>query len=302
MIERADNRATRVFGVGFSFAMMMLAPMLLVLLAMAASLLGALVFGDGHALDVFGVLITLVLLPWMLASLADRRLAPFLSRHPQAASVVGLITSFYSRIGFGPRGNALVALFASHAGRRRFAVIALLVIMPVAAAITVQATAARGRLPFGMSMGLRGADPFSPTSAPIAFYADERGDGYAAMPLPYLRSRVVQGPYLQLFVPFIPRLHGAALPKACPGLVEPAPDDRARLDCLASMLAIELDGAAVAVQLDASTDPGTGQPGMLAMIPVRALPAGRHELSLLEPDRRALDGPASRRYRIPFWK
>jgi len=170
------------------------------------------------------------------------------------------------------------------------------------AAIGLQATTKRGDLPFGFNSGLSAGDPFSATTSPNAFYADQRADGYAVTPLPYIRSRVVAGPYLEVFVPFIARLHGVALPAACPGLGDPDLDGRLRLECLARMIAIQLDGVPIAVPLDASTDPSTGQVGMLAMIPVGALAPGRHELSLNDLDRRGRDGAEPRRYRIPFWK
>ena len=35
-------------------------------------------------------------------------------------------------------------------------------------------------------------------------------------PLPYIPSRVAQGAYLPLFVPYVPRRHGAALQGRCP--------------------------------------------------------------------------------------
>jgi hypothetical protein len=295
MIERADNRATLVFGVGFSFAMLMLALTLLALLAIAASLATADWAGGAQGINLLFLMIGLVFGPLFLANQADRRLEGFLGRHPAAARAVGAITLFYGRIGFGPGSNPLVSLFASRVGRRRFAAIAMLVILSVGAGITLQM---RGGLPFGLSHGgLPGADPFSGSSAPNDFYADTRGDGYGVMPLPHIRSRIVDGPYLELFVPYVARLHGPALDRDCAqhGV-------RARLDCMARMVAIAVDGQATPVRLEASTDPSTGQPGMLAMLPVSALAPGRHELSLNEPDRRKLDGAKPRRYRIPFWK
>jgi hypothetical protein len=67
-------------------------------------------------------------------------------------------------------------------------------------------------------------------------------------------------------------------------------------------MAFQLDGKPLVVRFDASSDPGTGQPGMLAMIPVAALAPGRHELSFDAPGRPAKPGGAPRRFRIPFWK
>jgi hypothetical protein len=297
-IERADNRATRVFGIGFSFALLMLAPVLLVLLALLVALVVQATLGEGYTLRVFGIVLGVILLPWMLVAVLDRRLGALLAKS-RLARPAGAVVGFYSRLGFGPRSNPLVALFASHAGRLRFALTALLVIMPVSFAILM---ASRGKLPFGLFGGLGAQDPFSETSSASAFYQDQRGDPWTMVPLPHIPARIVDGPYLELFVPFVPRLHGESLPLACPELANAAPEARTRMACLARMLAIRVDDVAVAVPLYASTDAATGQQGMVAMIPVGALSPGRHELSLNEPDRRALDGAPLRRYRIPFWK
>lgn len=298
-IERADNRATRVFGTGFSFALLMLAPVFLVLLAVLAAIGVQALIGEGYTLSVFAAVLALVLAPWMLAAILDRRLGHLIQKSPRLARPLGSIVGFYGRLGFGPRSNPLVALFASNAGRLRFALTALLVIMPVSFAIVL---AARGRLPFGLFSGLGAEDPFSATTSAAAFYEDQQADRWAMVPVPHIPSRVVAGPYLQAFIPFVPRLHGEALPLACPALQAPMADTRARLDCLGGMLDLQLDGAPVSVPLEATTDAQTGQQGMLAMIPVGALAPGRHELSLNEPDRRALDRAPARRYRIPFWK
>jgi hypothetical protein len=298
-IESADNRATRVFGVGFSFAMLMLTPVLIGVVALLVALLVQAFVGEGHTPLTIGIVVALLLLPWMLAMVLDRRFGARLSSSPTARRFIGGIAGFYGRLGFGPRNNPLVSLFASHVGRRRAGAVALAVIMPVALVISFTA---RGRLPFGLFAALPAKDFFSVAASPSDFYLDRRGSPWAMVPLPHIPARVAEGPYLELFVPFVPRLHGEALPLACPDLAKHAADARARMDCIAGMVAIELDGVPVAVQLDAATDPDTGQVGALAMIPVGALAPGRHELSLNEPDRRALDGAPLRRYRIPFWK
>ena len=298
-IERADNRATRVFGVGFSLAMLMLAPLVLVLLTLLLGVVANALLGPGHTIAVLWFVVGVVLMPWVLAVIVDRRLPGLVARVPLLRRLIGAIAGFYSKLGFGPRSNPVIALFASHAGRLQFISLAFLIIMPVSLVIVF---GARGRLPFGLGSSLVVVDPYAGTSSPTAFYQDERGDGWAMLPLPHIPSRVVEGPYLELYVPFIPRVQADALPGVCPGLVDDAADARAGLDCMARLADIRLDGEPVAVPLDATTDPKTGQTGALAMIPVGALAPGRHELSLNEPDRRDGDGAPLRRYRIPFWK
>jgi hypothetical protein len=294
-IERADNRATRVFGVGVAVAMLMAGLSGAVLLALAAAVAVDVFFGEGYAQNVFGIVVALIALPWALFSLMDRRFGDRLSSASANRPLFGALAAW----GAGPRANPLIALFRSHVGRTRFAVITLLILATVFVLVFGQLRLANGNLPFGLFAGLSGSDPQS--ASPTAFYEDERGDPWSMVPLPHIRSRVADGPYVQLFVPFIPRLQGRDLPAACPELHHAGKADaRVRLDCLARMTALQLDGVPLSIPLEATTDAVTGQPGMLAMIPIASLPPGRHELSLDSPDHPR--GGAPRRYRIPFWK
>jgi hypothetical protein len=302
-IERADNRATRVFGVGVAFAVLMLALSTIALLALVACVAVDALFGEGYTTAVFFTVIALAALPGFITWMVDRRFGESLSAHPGLRRAIGGMIDGYGKWGIGPRTNPLIALFRSHVGRARFASTVVLVLMPILFAIVLQNSMARGRLPFGLFVGISGTDVYSATASPADFYEDERGDPWRMTPLPHIPSRIVDGPYLQLYVPFIPRLHGAALPGACPELQGAGnADARTRLDCLARMISLQLDGSPVAVPLDATTDAATGQPGMLAMVPIASLGSGRHELSLIAPDEHDASGEQRRRYRIAFWK
>ena len=302
-IEQADNRATRVFGTGFGFAMVMLLPILLVVIGMAVGLLANLFLGPGHAALAFGIFLAMLLLPWAAAMTIDRRFGPRLAEGGAVVSALRSVLRFYQRIGLGRRNNKLLSLFTSHEGRVRTFVVALLVVLPVATFVAIPRSVSKGRISFGDYPALPAASVFNGDNAPSEFYADLGGDRFTADPLPYIQSRVVQGDYLELFIPYLPRAHAPALRSSCPAAASGSAAgtaSREGLACLARLEDIRLDGAPVAVPLDASTDPQTGQRGVLAMIPVRTLVQGRHELSLLdagEPEA----GP-HRRYRIPFWR
>ena len=299
-IERADNRATRVFGTGFGFAMVMMVPALAMLLLLASSMLVDVLFGPGYTLPLVGLLTAIILVPWFAASLIDRQLAHRLAPGGRVTRALSGVLEFYSRLGIGQRDNALIALFISHEGRRKAGLTSLLVILPVIGVVMVQSNIAKGELPLGLSSGLASSEIGSPSNSPAAFYADSGVDRAAVLPIPHLATRVATGPYLPLFVPFIPRLHGPRLASTCPEAVaiqvEPG-GSTAQLECMARLTAIKLDGVAIIVPLDSSTDPQTGQAGLLAMLPVASLPSGRHEVSLNRPD-----GREGLRYRIPFWK
>ena len=302
IIERADNRATRVFAVGFGFAMVMMLPVAIVLLSLVASLVVDVVAGPGHAGAVFATVALLVLVPWLLLRALDRRLGARLPPQGSVSKFLSRALGAYSRLGMGRGSNPLVALFVSHEGRTRAGLAGLLFVVPVIAVLMVQASLAPGRLPLGFFVGLSAEDPTSPDASPAAFYADSGSSSDARIPLPHIPSRVASGTHVELFIPFLPRLHGPLLQAACPSALtvkrEPAAT-RARLDCLATVNDLRLDGQPLAIRLDASSDPASGQPGMLAMVPVAALPPGRHELSLRAPAR---PDSSPRRYRIAFWK
>jgi len=298
-IERADNRATNVFGAGVAMAMMMLAPVFLVLLAIMVALVVQGLFGEGWALTCFWVVGLVWVVPRMLLPRIDRRFGAAIMASPRLRRAFTAVNGAYGRIGLGTRNNPLLGLFASHVGRARFMWTIALVFLPVAMVIVF---ANAGRMPFGLFGGFPGTNRYSEASSPVAFYADQRRNAREMLPAPHIPSRVVSGQYLEVFVPFVPRLHGPAMRATCAGQQDAATRDRARLDCLARLIALRIDGAAVTVPLDASTDPDSDEQGVVAMIPVAALAPGRHELSLNHPEHLAPDGGTTLRYRIPFWK
>jgi hypothetical protein len=302
LIERADNRATRVFGTGFGFAMVM---GIFAAVVAAGLIVGVLVdsaVGTGHLNQVFGILVAVLVLPWAIATTIDRSVGERFAPDGGLARALDAIFGLYARAGMGRRSNTLIALFVSHEGRVRAILTAVLLVFPVVVVLMLQTTLARGKLPLGMFVGLSTEDAFSPSTSVSAFYDGPDADRAVFLPVPHIPSRVIEGDYLELFVPFIPRLHGPALERACPEVL-PAKETPARLGCLARLLEIRIDGTPLEVRLDASSDPATGQPGMLAMLPIGQLPPGRHELSLNAPGRDSGNPDApQRRFRIPFWK
>jgi hypothetical protein len=302
VIERADNRATRVFGTGFGFALVMMVWAAGAAVILAACVLVDASLGSGHTSQVFGALAAVLALPWVLASIIDRRFGRRLAPDGGAARAIGAVLEAYSRVGVGRGGNTLMSLFVSNEGRLRGMATALFLVVPVVIVLMLQDSLARGHLPLGLFVGLSSEDAFSPNASVSGFYDTSGSDRTVYLPIPHIPGRVVSGDYLELFVPFIPRLHGPALERVCPQAL-PAGQTEARLACLARLSDIRIDGVPQAVRFDASSDATTEQPGMLAMLPVRDLVPGRHELSLNAPGHDGLssDAPA-RRYRIPFWK
>jgi hypothetical protein len=122
-------------------------------------------------------------------------------------------------------------------------------------------------------------------------------------PQPFIADPVVGGPYLKLFVPYIPRRHNAAMARSCPeALPNVNADGEAALACLARLQPLTLDGKAITVPWLATRDPKSGQRGMVVMIAVAGLAEGRHELSLMPVPRAEASTAPVKAIRIPFWK
>lgn len=301
-IEAADNRATRVFGIGFGAAMILLMPVVLALVGLLVAWMLDSVAGPRLAALSFYFVFGVVLVPLLTAQVLDLQFGKRLDPTAWPARLLARVLQPFHRLGLDSSGNLLVALFSSHEGGRKAGLIAAAFMTPVVGIVLISAVVSAGRLQLGNDSGWPTADPSGERSVVNSFYASLRGDIGKRRPMPFIPDRVVSGDYLPLFVPFIPRLHTHAMEKACPDVLTAsrlAPDSIASLDCLARISAIELDGKPMAVVFEASADPGNGQRGMLAMLPLDGLASGRHELSLSAPARR---GERPKRYRIPFWK
>ncbi len=289
-IEIADNRATRVFGTGFGVAMLMLVPIVVVALGLAGTVAIRAVFGQDVAVDAaFWGVVGVILLPGFLVSLADRRFPGAIGENSPAGRLGQRILAAYGRAGIGGRSNQLIALYVSHEGRLRMVLTMLAVIAAVLLVVLAPLMAEEGSLPI-LDDSLRSGAQSQP-----AYYADSAVDRAIYSPRPWIESRVATGPYVQLFVPFLPRRQLGAMRAACP-------NKSPGVDCLAKVIDLRLDGGVVAAPFEMSVDPQTGQRGAVVMVPVAALAAGRHELSLARPGERNEDGSPVEPDRIAFWK
>jgi hypothetical protein len=197
-------------------------------------------------------------------------------------------------------------LFASNEGGRQTGWLVATTVALMMGVVTFQAIAARVGWGFGDYRGLpddriTGTDILLPMH-----YASQRGEAVILVPPPYIPDPVVRGRYLRVFIPYLPSRHNPAMARRCPEAVadESEGGARARLDCLAAIHDLRIDGQPVAVALDAAEDPQTGQRGMVAMIPTAGLAPGRHELTLMPAagkGGRPVDED-TRPYRIPFWR
>jgi hypothetical protein len=137
-------------------------------------------------------------------------------------------------------------------------------------------------------------------------YRDQPGPGNPL--LPTIDSMFPTGDYLSVIVPFDPQRHPALLAGGC-GTIWKAADSPTRraalLTCMGRLQDLRLDAQPLPqAQLRYYTDPKTGQDSMIAVVPIRGLPAGEHVLTLLRPSRPDQSGSESEpdHYRIAFWR
>lgn len=294
LIERADNRATTVFALGVILASFLIGVAMLVVAAMA--LLMLLGTRAGLAVDPawVGLVFAGAMAGYALAQALDRRLGDRLATGSPGDRILRAVLRLYAAAGMGVGRNPGLAILSSRHGRKRIVLLILAVLMIAMLVVTASYFAMRrpeafgsyGAFPDGEGQPGRVLDP--------AHYDDRRNP--ARDPLaPFIRSAVATGPYVELVVPYDPRRDNAWLRTACP-----APGQA--LACLQRRRAMLLDGRPVpGLAFDIGRDPRTDRPALVAMIDVRDLARGRHELRVARSPSTG-DGPGPGEDRILFWR
>jgi len=297
VIDRADNRATTVFAMGVVLATLLLSVSLLAVLVFGLCLaVLALAGADANVSSVFLASVLMSVVPFALASAIDRRFGANLAPRGLPHRVLSAMFRFYGFFGFG-RGSNAMALLSSHQGERRTVLLVFAIFLPVMLGVMFGARAMQsperlggyGMFPMPAPAGGRLLDD--------AHY-DLRRNPARDPAVPFIPDLVVTGPYLRLLVPFTPGSDDRAMRSQCKqaAAVEPL----SALQCLQVVHAVSLDGKPVArLRYDAGTDPRTGRPALVAMIDVRPLAPGRHQLRVA---RAEPDGDGDRDWHIPFWR
>lgn len=130
-------------------------------------------------------------------------------------------------------------------------------------------------------------DEDDPRGVDSQLYEDQRPEG-APVSLPSIPSDVVQGPYVRLFIPYVPRRHDPAVAARCPGVKPPAGTDagdetavRSVTACLARIQRVWLNGKPLTgVDFRFRTDPRTGARGIVGYVPTAGLPHGENLLQV----------------------
>jgi hypothetical protein len=307
MIERADNRATTVFATGVMLASTLVA---LTLAVVGFGLLLLVCNAVGFAVDPLTLFpcMALLVVPFVAAQLADRRYGDRLRPGSPGHRLIHGLLRGYSRMGMGVANNPVMAILASHGGQRRTILMTMLTMFLVLGAVGTSYVAMRKPDAFGsfaMFPAIRSGDP---GRVDAVHYGDQRNPA-RDQPAPYIQSMLATGAYLRLTVPYEPVRDDPAMRRTCPQLSTLAEKQQPAkaLACLQALHDVQLDGRKLAaLQYESGSDPGTGRPALLAMIDVRGLAPGRHELLVAKPQR--VDRPAGKPDRdlpyslIPFWR
>ena len=315
MIDRADNRASLVFAFGLLLVLMSLAIMACTIALVAiGGLLGPLLLNDGDGTWLTLILVGAFVVPTLLATLIDRRWG---ARIPSTHWLAGAIRGVYrssAMLVWGRFTNPIMLTFFSRMGMTRSNVLMMGALYSLMAVVFVEFLLRAGVIALPGESFL----PAKPAEREMRAvnYAESRSQRDALEGHPYIPGEIVSGPYLRLFVPYLPRRIEPVIERDCPAAAVTVADtdDAAErsaanlrtdavLDCAARTLhPVTLDGAPITdLRYDIAEDPVSGLRGFVAMIDVRELPRGRHELVVAKPprpDREELPEPAI----IPFWR
>jgi hypothetical protein len=321
LIERADNRASLVFGYGVAFALLTMTPLLL--LAFAAAMTCAFQFATGSHFAWQGTwtaALALTVLPLALAAVIDRLFGKWLSPDGIAARTLSRVMRAYLALGISSVSSYPMLVFISRMGQKRGGLVIALALASLVGLAMLQLMVREGEVDLGSYGALALGEPGAVRALRNEHYAEYRHGADLSSTAPFIPAEVVRGDWLKLFVPFQPRRDSVGLEQECapadaagidaalPGEErERLATDAARirvLDCLARLYAPTLDGEPLTVSFDAADDPGSGLRGMVAMLPVKGLAAGRHELTVrrLRAPTADADAPAPAPHRIVFWR
>jgi hypothetical protein len=317
---RVDDFASVIFSFAFVVVFLFLySTVLSAVLGAVAFGLDVALFGGGHGLLVFDILLALLLLPTSIAATIDRKAGHRIPDGSLAGRAIELVLATGYRIQMlGLYGPVMMTLF-SNVRRRIIYPLFYAVFVGVMGASMVQFLARLDLLRAGGTRYLPDATELHGVDA--GFYESQRVADHDYGRAPFIQSDIIRDPYIKLFIPYSAERHDVLLAATCPAARGPerhavvvgraesdsASERRAAaaLACLAAFHQVTLDGRALAgLEFRFHTIPESGVRGIIAYIPTDGLARGQHELRVRAvPAARAT--PAEARavtpWIIPFW-
>lgn len=311
-IERADNLATTVFAIGVMSALFMVTIGLGAIGVFAVStLLELLSAGKVSSQTWMITVMAALLVPFFIAAALDNWRGAKWGVKSLPRRTVRRMLLGYSRLGFGPSNTSIMTLISSNSRDSKAVVLTGF----LGTAALLSGTLSVLTLKNSDQIGSYSMFPWpdsTVSSIDSAHYDDQRDpllDGTA----PYIQTMVARGAYVKLVLPYKPRFDEAAMRERC-SQAEALDDEargKTRLKCLAALHSVSLDGHILDnLPYDVAADPRTDRPALLAMIDVRSLANGRHELSIVRAPTATTDVTEkssnaereAQQYTIPFWK
>lgn len=308
-VQRAANQASIVFASGLVLSSMLLAIAIAVILAFVVGYLSELA---GHPIDPLILFIgigVLVLLPLLVAAVLDKFLVPRLPAKGALHRGFTHVLGFYARIGMLP-GFSLSRLLQSHGGEVRTTVIGIAVMLFAALLIGGSLFMEAAPMRFGSYSQFPHFES-KDRSEHVLYSAqyDDLRSPLESSRVAYIQSRVITDAYLRLTVPYEPTEDGHAISEQCPevSIAEEEARPLATLECLTRLHPVTLDGEPLAdLRYHVGIDADSRRPVLLAMIDVRDLAPGRHELRVTatpDPDDdEAGSSDPQGPWVIPFWR
>lgn len=307
-IERADNNASVVFGLGIGLARVMLYVTLLGTFSLLLGLGLAAGLGQAeHAGKWVSGLLLLAFAPYLLALLVDRFLGHRLKPGGWIYRVIRGVHATLSAIGFGRESSPLVTIYTTNVGEDRgnWIVGGLIGLAAVASFLTLDLLS--DDLGPGAYRGFPAISVQAASTVGHVHYASQHEPGESPRS-PFLPDMQARGRYLPLVVPYLPTRHGHLLEDCDAGTADTdTSDERARqtaglLDCLAGGFQVALDGEPLTLAPELYSDARRDLRGLLYMIPLAGQSRGRHELVVvLRPDETPAEGEPPPTWRIPYW-
>ncbi len=305
LIERADNRATQIFGLGFGMAMAMMVASVIVGVMIIIMMIVQMANGDldkwsaGLWIGVGGIV-----LPFFLAYIADYYFGEKLKKNGNDGWIKKVF-GLYRKIGMGYGANPVISLYTTNEGAKKTSVMMGVVMVPLMIGIAVFTSTRGVSIDNGAYDGLPKPQLGTELIVRPEYYESSRGEQYSTTLVPYIEDSIVESDYLRLFIPYQPNRDNPLLKKKCPeSLTRKAADRGDGLKCLSDYFAIQIDAKTLSQPLLAAVDPKTGQRGVVAMIDIRKLSDGQHILKIkVVPRDSESDKKAEVKFHvIPFWK
>ncbi len=317
-IDRLDDLCSLIFSFGFMIVVVFLYTVVLLLVSAAIGFLSSFVLGREQDPRVFWTVFVLLVGFQIVGAALDRALGPKINPDGLGARFIAkMIAIAWATSPVRFIGQIQLTLQSNTSNTRVTAVLMSVMLMLtfglIGAMFVGEGIIRYDSLDFFPS-NLReaGVDP--------RHYRALRPPNSRPSSYPSIQSDLIDGPYIKLTIPYIPRRHNPLIREHCPDLeafkppglvfghLDPPETAAAReaIVCLASLFPIEVDGSALADPVfDYTREPGSGREAIVTYIPAAEFETGRHEIVVSMPSRGMTKGDPKdepTRHVIPFWR